>query len=308
MRFPKTTLFMAIAKGNASTDAVKIKRYIGIGSCKVLAVNPNAAQVKALLGYEPQEEPVYYGTQEIDGKNIPYARISFVISTIPELCNGVECTQMLTYFVRNQYRKGAQTGKYQVIDEYGRTAWAAEETIKAKQQIMYANGPANISANYRPAYVGEAELTEFLRIYLNIANPATYLNGTWTMKSPEEAKLSECRLDNITEYFKGNIAEIKDAIALQPNNKVKVLFGIRVNDEGREYQDIYPTVVRNNASSYEKLQKEIEDRKEHGGLSNRVYEFCNIKEYRVIPTDMSEAAVVEDPFANAGTVEETPWG
>ena len=105
--------------------------------------------------------------------------------------------------------------------------------------------------------------------------------------------------------FKGNFSCVKDAIALQPTNKVKVLFGIRTN-EGREYQDIYTSyVLRNSASSYSKLQEKIEESKAAGGLSDRIYDyFEDLKEYKVEATDLAEAPAVADPFAAAA---QTPW-
>jgi len=305
----KNFLFMAVAKGQVSTDAVEVKRYIGVAPCKVLCVNPTKAQIKELMGYEPQEEPQYTGVQEVDGKQIAYARISFVIRTDAEKC-GIETTQMLTYFVRNQYVKGSQSGKYQVIDEYGRTAWATEEVIKAKGKILYKEGTteANITQNYRPVFNGEEELTNFIKAYLNIPNCMDYINGTWIMKSGDDLKDCLCRLDEIPNYFKGNFAEVKDAIALQPTNKVKVLFGIRSTEEGKEFQDVYNRMVlRNSSNNITALQKEIEDRKANGGLSNRTYEFCDLKEYTPTPTDFNNAApATDDPFGSAAPAD-TPW-
>lgn len=305
--FGVSTLFMAVAAGNKSTDAAEIKRYIGVGACKVIGVNPTGAQIKKLMGYEPKEEPVYTGTQEVEGKQIAYARICLVLQTIPEKCNGIEMTQMLNFFIRNQYRNGATSGKWQVIDEFGRTAWATKETIDNKAQIMYSNGPANVTTNYRPCYVGEEELTEFIKTFINIPNPANYVNGTWVMKTGEELKSSLCRLDEIPNYFKGNVKEIKDTIALQPENYVKVLFGIRTTDDGKEYQDVYNKVLRSSATNYEKLQAEIEDRKNNGALANRTYEFCELKEYKLESTNYSESSSNDDPFAG-GNSDNTPWG
>lgn len=299
----KNFLFMAVAKGAVSTEAAEIKRYIGIAPCYVVGVNPTKAQIKELMGFEPKEEPVYTGVQDVDGKQVNFARITFVIKTDVEKC-GIETTQMMTFFIRNQYRKGSQSGKYQVIDEYGRTAWATEDVIKAKGKIYYKDGTmaANITQNYRPIYVGEEELTNFLKAYLNIPNAMDYINGSWVTKSGDALKDCECRLEEIPNYFKGNFKELKDAIALQPNNKVKILFGIRVGDDGKEYQDLYSrNVLKNNSTNIAGLQKEIEDSKNNGGLSNRIYEFCELKEYKVEATDLSTPAIGTDPFTNAAS-------
>ena len=136
-----------------------------------------------------------------------------------------------------------------------------------------------------------------------------YINGSWVMKTGDALKDALCRLDEIPNYFKGNFKEIKDAIALQPHNKVKVLFGIRTADDGREYQDVYTrTVLKNSSTNLSAIQKEIEESKKSGGLSNRIYEFCDLKEYKVTPTDFSNTPVeASDPFANAVPSGDTPW-
>ena len=300
---------MAFAKGQVSSEPSEIKKYIGIAPVKVLAVNPNKAKIKELMGYEPENEPVYTGTQEIDGKVINYARIDFIVRTVASSCNGIELTQRMTFFIRNQYRKGSQSGKYQVIDEYGRTAWADEATIKAKAKIYYKDGTmeANITQNYRPVFTGEEELTNFIKAYLNIPNCMNYINSTWVMKTGEELNDCLCRLDDIPKYFEGNFTEVKDAIALQPNNKVKVLFGIRTTDEGKEYQDVYTrTVLRNNSTNVIALQAEIEESKNNGGLQNRIYEFGELKEYKPTPTDFGNTTpTAEDPFGDAPVT--SPW-
>ena len=109
--------------------------------------------------------------------------------------------------------------------------------------------------------------------------------------------------------LKGNFSCIKSAIALQPTNKIKVLFGVRTADDGREYQDIYTnTVLRNNSNSVAKLQSEIEEAKNNGGLSNRTYEFCDLKEYVVEATNFNEAPAAPDPFTpNENPTGPTPW-
>jgi hypothetical protein len=311
----KNFLFL-IAPGNKSTEAVEIKKYIGVGSVSVLAVNPNKAQIKELMGYEPQEEPVYTGVQEVDGKQVNYARVDFIVKVDSEK-HGIDYVGRMTYFIRNQYRKGSQSGKYLVLDAYNNSAWATEDTIKNKGQVMYSNGPAKIIGAYRPAYNGEYELTNFIRQYLVIGsagdtNGFDYINGTWVEKTGDALKECECSFsaEEIQKMFKGDFSAIKDAIALQPNNKVKVLFGVRNTDDGKEYQDIYTaTVLRNSATSYSKLQEKVEEVKNNGGLSNRTYEFCELKEYKPTPTDFGSEVnnANNDPFANAASNDASPW-
>ena len=68
------------------------------------------------------------------------------------------------------------------------------------------------------AYVGEADLTDFIKAYLNIPNPMNYNRETrtWTNKSLEEQADCEARLDKIENYFKGDFKELSMIINLQP--------------------------------------------------------------------------------------------
>ena len=323
MNTNKNICFLAISKGSESKETAEIKRYIGIGACKVVGFNPTKAQIKELMGYEPNEEPVYVGTQDIDGKQVKFARISIVVRTIPEKCNGIKTTQMLTFFLRNQYRQSNQKGTYQVGDEFGRTAWATKDVIEKKGKIFYKEGTmeANITQNYTPFYAGQAELVDFLIKQINIASPTNYVNGAWVMKPADELEKCHCALEKVADYFKGDFSELYNpkynpevengaepgALQLQPNNVIKVLFGIRTSNDGREYQDVYSNMVlRANVTDYSKIQKEIEDRKNAGALSNRTYEFTDLHEYKVEATNFNEQPSGDMPFDGEG-VGDTPW-
>lgn len=310
----KNFLLMAIAAGNKSTEATEaVKRYIGVAPVTVIGVNPTKEEIKSLMGYEPKEEPVYFGVQDDgNGNKVNYARIDFIVKTDVDKTD-IECVGRMSYFLRNQYRKGSQSGKYQVVDKYNNSAWATEETIKSKAQVMYSNGPAKIIGDYRPAYIGEWELMNFIRQYLCIGssgetNGFDYINGSWVQKKPEELVDCECSftIEEIQKMFKGDFSPVKNAIALQPTNKVKVLFGVR-EVEGKEYQDIFTgCVLRSNATNLSKLQDKIEETKANGGLSDRVYDFCDLKEYVVAATDFNKVEQqTTDPFATAAT--DSPW-
>ena len=291
-------LFMAFAKGEVSKEASEVTRYIGFAPVKVLAFNPNKAQIKELMGFEPQEEPVYIGSQDVDGKKVDYVRLSFVVRTTEE----PEVTQMLTYFIRNQYVKGSQSGKYFVGDHYGNTAWATEDVIKAKQTVMYSNGPAKLIGDYRPLYEGEIEVIRFLKEFIVLGSPGdtngfNYVDGNWVPMPKADLDNNECYFtaEEVQKMFKGDFSTIKDAIALQPNNEVKVLFGIRTRED-KEYQTIYPRVLRKKSSKLNIISDEITERKQAGALSNQIYEFVPLKEYKVEPTDFAAPAETESPW------------
>ena len=299
---------MAIAKGKESTEATGYKRYIGVGAAFVKAVNPNKKEMEALYGREQENEPEYVGTVERDGKDIPNVRISFITNPDPEKY-GEGILIPHTYFLRREYRYNSDKTKVQVIDKYGRTAWVTIEQAKNHEIPMYSNGPANLDKDYRPAYVGEEELTQFLINYLNIPNVMKYdrANNKWYLvDNPQD---SECRLDEIEKYFKGDFTELSSAIALQPTNKVKILYGVRTSDDNKQYQTTYTRMtLKNSVTDYSKLDAdvmEMKSRSTSASVAQTEYRVDDFQEYKVEATPITESTATtessdlpfDDPFA-----------
>lgn len=299
---------MAIAKGKESTEATGYKRYIGVGAAFVKAVNPNKKEMEALYGREQENEPEYVGTVERDGKDIPNARISFITNPDPEKY-GEGILIPHTYFLRREYRYNSDKTKVQVIDKYGRTAWVTIEQAKNHEIPMYSNGPANLDKDYRPAYVGEEELTQFLINYLNIPNVMKYdrANNKWYLvDNPQD---SECRLDEIEKYFKGDFTELRSAIALQPTNKVKILYGVRTSDDNKQYQTTYTRMtLKNSVTDYSKLDADVMEMKSRStstSVAQTEYRVDDFQEYKVEATHITESTAAtessdlpfDDPFA-----------
>lgn len=299
---------MAIAKGKESTEATGYKRYIGVGAAFVKAVNPNKKEMEALYGREQENEPEYVGTVERDGKDIPNVRISFITNPDPDKY-GEGILIPHTYFLRREYRYNSDKTKVQVIDKYGRTAWVTIEQAKNHEIPMYSNGPANLDKDYRPAYVGEEELTQFLINYLNIPNVMKYdrANNKWYLvDNPQD---SECRLDEIEKYFKGDFTELRSAIALQPTNKVKILYGVRTSDDNKQYQTTYTRMtLKNSVTDYSKLDAdvmEMKSRSTSASVAQTEYRVDDFQEYKVEATHITESTAAtessdlpfDDPFA-----------
>lgn len=296
---------MAFGKGKESTDSVEIKRYTGVGSVYVKGINPSKEELEKFFDTELQKDTEYLSETEIEGTKVPQVRLDFLVETDPEKNldvngNPIELKTRVTFFLRRAPRV-SRAMKKQIIDKYGRTAWATAEEIANKQIPVYSNGkPANIDADYRIAYWGEEELTNFLIAYLNIPSPQKYVNGEWTMVDAKDLPDSEARLDNIENFFKGDFSELKTIINLQPNNKVKVLFGVRTADDGRQYQAAYTReFLKNGVKDYNGIAKRLNEAKMAGAYSTTDFEVCALKEYVVNPTDFSQSTT--------GTTEQLPW-
>lgn len=299
--------FMAFGSVKESSEGTgDIKRYVGVGSSYILGVNPTKAELEKMYERTIDNEPEYLGVQENDGKQVPYIRLDFITATDPKVNNGIDMKSKLVFFLRKEARYNRDKTKVQVIDKFARTCWVGIEDAKNHVIPQYSNGPANIDKDYRPAYVGEEDLINFLKSFLCIENVMDYKNGSWVLK---EGDLSpyECRLDHIADYFSGNISEIKSALAMMPKNKVKLLYGVRTNDEGRQYQAIYTQMVlRNGSTKYDKLAKDVEERKNAGAYPTTEFEVCELKEYNVEATDLSQNNSSQDPFAGQ-SAEDNPW-
>ena len=175
----KNFSFMAFGKTQVSKEATEIKRYTGVGSVFVVGVNPNKAELEKLYDRELDKDPEYI--TEKDG--VTSARIDFIIKTDPtaKCNNGIELLTKFSMFIRNEYRFNKDKTKVQVIDKYGRTAWVTKEQAKNHEIPVYNNGkPANIDKDYRPAYVGEEDITNFLKVFLGIPNPEKWVKNEET--------------------------------------------------------------------------------------------------------------------------------
>lgn len=309
---------MAIARGNESQEAREFKRYIGVAPVFIKAVNPNKKEHEALFNTTLEEAPNYVTNTEVDGNDVANARIQVVFQPDVEKIGFEMPLVTMTLFIQNRPRVGANSGKTQVIDKYGRTAWATPEELAAHAIPVYSNGPADIDKDYRPAYVGEEELMEFVKAYLCIPSINTWDANLKKMVpntkvKPEEC---ECRFDNLDKIFKGDFSEIKDALGFQPTNKVKVMLGVRTSDDGKLYQAVYTRkFLRNSSTNFSSLDKELQEMiknaAENGRTLNTEYAAVAVHEYSVEATTFTPtagAAPSEDmPFEPASSGSDSPW-
>ena len=299
----KSYSFLAIGKTQESKEATEFKRYVGVGSSFVVAVNPTKEELEAIYGREQANDPEYV----VDTDNGKEAHITFVVKTDPVVNNGIEIINRAMFTLRNAPAYNRDQTKVQVIDKYGNTTWADTEVAKAKGKILTANGnDAKIAPDYRMACVGEADLIEFLKPYLGVGDAFNYINGSWVLKN---GNLDDYLfgLEHIKDYFTGDFSELKEALALQPNNKVKLLYGVRTADDGKQYQTVvvrHGFVLPNYAGSkaFERLEKELARAKDNGSFASTELRVQELAEYNVAPTDLNSA-----PVADTTSGGDMPW-
>lgn len=295
--------FMAFGKAVESKEGGSIKRYIGASPVYVLAVNPTKEERNKLLNAEIDSEPEYLREKEVDGKNVPQAMITFYVK--PDVEGDIIIP--MTFFVNKSYRYNRDKTKVQVIDKYGYSAWATPEDLKNKATLKSSTDKAlKITTEYRPAYNGEIQLIEFIKSYLNFDEALSYVNGEW-VKNPKVTNMEECECSlDMDKLFKGDFSELNEVPKLMPKNKVKVMFGVRTTEDGKQYQAVYTNkVLRNGARDYSEIDKDLQERKNAGAFSNVEYDINPFREYTVEATNFSNSAPSDMPFP--ATEGSSPW-
>ena len=94
---------------------------------------------------------------------------------------------------------------------------------------------------------------------------------------------------------------------MMPKNKVKLLYGVRTTDDGKQYQSIYTQMVlRNGSSNYDRLVKDVNERKNAGAYPTTEFEICELKEYNVEATNLA-SFTNDNPFEAKVDTEDNPW-
>lgn len=291
-------LFLTIGKTKESSETQEFKRYIGIASSYVLAVNPKKEKLDELTGFD-NKEPEYIKDGD-DGKEV---HIHFIVKTDPEASNGIELVTRLMFVLKGVPAYNRDKTKAQVIDNFGNTTWVPIEDAKAGKKLLNPDGtPKKIGDTYRIAAQGEADLVAFLKKYLCVGDAFKYENGVWSEK--ENADEFVFGLEHIKDYFKGDFSELREALALQPNNKVKLLYGVRTADDGKQYQAVASKgdlIMGNNAGSkaYDKVETRLNELKAQGSYPTTEFKIQPLAEYTVEATNLSTPKEAED--------DEMPW-
>ena len=326
----KAITLMAVATGSESKE-VEIKRYIGLGAVGILAVNPTRAESNKIFNSSFSNEEINYVGETVvknaSGEDVKtqQVRITFITKTDPKIgCNSeIDTIIPVTFFLSKGYQYSQKNGvtKVKVIDGYGQTAWVTSEELKAGAIPEYEikRGPnagktmkAQLFPGYRPAYIGEEELMQFIAALLNIPSPKAWNEsaGTYELKTdPKELEKCECRfdLDAFKAFFTGNMKELEKVVKFQPNNRLKLLFGVRKDKSGNLRQCAYTAMpLKLGVTSLSSLENALKEDAQVGRHPSETYEICNLKEFKASATNYAETAPKgdDDPFASANTAHE----
>lgn len=287
---------MAFASGTETVE-VSRKLYVGVAPVYVLAVNPSKNKLDEIYGRESKEDPNYVGTTEVNGTTMSQVRIDFIVKTDSSKCDGIELINKISFFLTKANRYNKDHTKVEVINKYGETTWLPVECVE-KDAPIPDNMKWYYAADIRPTFIGEADLTDFIKKYLNIPNKSYRNPNTGETVFIDDMTRAEARLDKIADYFTGDFSELNTIIALQPNNRVKCAFGVRTTDDNKQYQTVFTNLfVKMANTDYSKLDERIKDRQNNGAYPNVQFSVEPLHEYKV------EATPFDAPVNNV----KCPW-
>lgn len=278
-----------VSKNPVNGEFVDIQKYIGVASVNVLAVNPDNATLRK-YGWtvaEDAQEPNYVTIKE-DGKKLTRVRFLAQIHDLEE-----KPVVAIDFWVSPEICINSEGSKCKILDSFGRTAWGTKDEVKAKKIPQYSSGPANISTPYKPCHRGEEELVNFLFKYLNITPLQMYdrVKKNW-VPSKNPGRLT---IDNWGSLCEGNVEEIRRYVNMQPDNRVKVILGVRSTDDNKTYQTFLNTlyigngaVPDRNTGEYTNARKAID--KFYEGRPDSPYNFiaAPVKVYSESATQVSD--------------------
>lgn len=289
-------LFMAFAAGTESAKQGGFSLYEGLGKASVVAVNPTKEELEKIYNRDIERDIEYLGTttNSTTNQEVEQLRVDFILKLTAEDNNGCEFYTKRSYFLQNAPFVNKAGTKVQVIDKYGRTAWVTKEEMEKKVVPTYSNGPALLDSDYRPAYIGEERLVSFIKALLCIPTVQWRKDGViHTNKNPENC---EAGFSDINALFKENYKELKEIVKYQPDNKVKLAFGVRTVDDNKQYQDSFDgLILKENDNNIARLDKAISDSQEQGAYPNTVFSVEPLHEYTNTPSTPNDTTAGEAP-------------
>lgn len=293
----KSTINMALSAGKQTGS---FKMYTGITPIGCKYVNPTKDQLTQILGRDWTKDMAYTKT---DDKGIQQVNLMFPME-IHNTVNGEEVNLVVlqTIALWNTPRLNNDGNKFQVVDKWGNFSWITEEQFNNHITPISSTGKKLMidAATWRKAYRGEENLMKFLKPRLNIPSAFEYKNNEWVLKADTTG--CECRLDNIAQYFTGNVSEIQDGLNMMPENQVKGFLYVD-EYEGKQRQAIAREYINLASNKYNDLEKEIENINNNKGTN---FTLCELQEYKVESTSFAPSAAQmpasSNPFESA-----SPW-
>lgn len=282
-----------------SKDAggVQRKLYTGAENFKVVAVNPTKEELEEIYGSEIKFTPEYLGeTTVTDGdgeRTAEQIRLDFYLSNEDD-----SITTKIQFYVANTHHK-SQTGKFKVINSFGRDTWLDQESIQNKQ--LPGNMTWYNADGVKVAKRGEVELISFLVNLLNLPFNLDKVSD----KSEAYARIDK---EEWAKIFAGDVTLLRNVVA-STSNKVGVLLGVKTKGDGGLVQTALNkhtlrqySISSTRADKFKWILKDLDEAKAAGAFGNVDFgpRDLAIREHELTPTVISSDNTNQmDVFATA---------
>lgn len=188
-------------------------KKVGLFEAEVVAVNPDAEEYKDILGMELKEDSKateYLGKGQSGNKTL---RIDFWLEEVKN-----KEKFKVTFFLEDAIKENKDHTKKQYINAVGMCSWA--DDVNNLQEWF-------TKREYRPAFIGEEDLYNFLRTWL----------GNLDLRDAESTLQIEWK-----KLMNGNVRDLKQLIGGEFVTNVVALATVKSvikEDETKEYQAVY---------------------------------------------------------------------
>jgi hypothetical protein len=245
-------MFVNEEQQEVAKESIGFVNYIGIAPRIILAVNPTNKELGIIYGREFEgDEPSYVKDVEVEDKVVRRVSLKFMGKTIYSIAHPTEEIDVIlnnTFILEKAYNTSEVKGTFQVIDDFGQSCWVTKEQYQNKQVPQYSNGPAKIDiATWRPAYKGEVDFVNFLRVLFNITDLQVWSSTAGFVDNPklkdDKSQAAFWKKEDTEKLLKGDFKELKAAVAKVPNNIVINYFYTETNSDNRVFMKMLPDVT-----------------------------------------------------------------
>lgn len=215
---------MSGIKGNNSNEVVlkSIDQLTGLANLRVVAINPNKAELEKLLGLEEgkiEKEPQYIGL-DLNNDGILKNKIAFhlegkVLATQKDFTKKEVLLKTRVEFIVADRERVSTTGKKQLINLYGAASWNTQDQVESNDKMKWFNKPP-----FHNALEGEEILLVFLRNWLNLGGD------------------DACNLADVHKVMAGDVTELRGYMKAYPTNEVTVYLDVTEKND-KYYQNVY---------------------------------------------------------------------
>ena len=292
-----------MAFGATNTNDITLeeqaKRYTGVGTVKVIAINPDKEELEKIYGRQIDSVPQYV-TKNEDGSTT--SRIDFIVQADKEDNNGISFITRATYFLRDTPIFTSDKGRMKVIDNYGNTSWATEKHLQEQELPI---GELTLQKPFRPVMRGEEDLIKFLKAWLYIPDLFKYdmANKSWVLNPKLEGHKEKALafIEKPKALFTGDFKEFKALLKEYGSNRLKLLFGVRITDDNKMYQDLLKErPMKVTVRTFDFLNKVVDDIRVGGRYPNTKFEIGPLKQFVLEKTQFTkdEEPIDDLPFGD----------